>query len=143
MVGVSNHPNWITFLRNTLSNHNSSRVISYINVRLSQFYFSLWKDIFNHRDISYISFFNCDSIYFLINIYLDSFQTALRYLKDTKANINNILVITGNFNTLETIVWILLFFITLFIVIFLLTLQILWIYIYPILVTKSLLCYKL
>ena len=33
-----------------------------------------------------------------MNIYFDSSQSALRYLKDTEANIHNILVITGNFN---------------------------------------------
>ena len=98
MVGVPNHPNWITFSRNTSSDHSSSRVISYTNIRLLQFCFSLRKDIFNHRDISYISFFNSGSIYFLVNIYSDLLQTALKYLKDTEANINNVLVITGNFN---------------------------------------------
>ena len=62
LVGVSNHPNWITFSRNTSNNHDYSRVILYINIKLSQFCFSLWKDIFNHRDILYISFFNNRSI---------------------------------------------------------------------------------
>ena len=98
MVEVPNHPNWITFSRNTSSDHDSPRVISYINVRLSQFCFFLQKDIFNHRDISCVSFFNNCSIYFLINIYLDSSQTALKYFKDTEANINNILVMTEDFN---------------------------------------------
>ena len=41
LVGVPNHPNWITFFRNTSSDHDSSRVIFYINIRLLQFYFSL------------------------------------------------------------------------------------------------------
>ena len=54
--------------------------------------------MFNHRDISCVFFFNCGSIYFLINIYSDLSQTALKYLKDTEANINNILVMTGDFN---------------------------------------------
>ena len=35
LVGVPNHPNWIIFSRNTSSDHDSPRVISYINVRLS------------------------------------------------------------------------------------------------------------
>jgi len=34
----------------------------------------------------------------MINIYSDSSQIALKYLKDTEANINNILIMTGNFN---------------------------------------------
>ena len=37
-------------------------------------------------------------MYFLINVYSDSSQLALKYLKDTKVNINNILIITGDFN---------------------------------------------
>ena len=98
LVEVPNHPNWITFSRDTLSNCGSSRVISYINVRLSQFCFSSWKDIFNHRDISCVSFFNSGSIYFLVDIYSNSSQIALKYLKDTKININNVLVIVENFN---------------------------------------------
>jgi len=74
------------------------RVIMYINIRLSIFYFALQKDIFNHRDISCVFFFNCSSIYFLMNIYSDSSQIALKYLENTKANINNILIMTSNFN---------------------------------------------
>ena len=98
LVGVPNHSNQIIFSRNFSSDHNSPKVISYINVKLLQFHFSLRKDIFNHRDISCVSFFNSRSIYFLVNIYSDSLQIALKYLKDTEASINNILVITGDFN---------------------------------------------
>ena len=35
---------------------------------------------------------------FLINIYLNSSQTALKYFKNTEANINNVLVMTEDFN---------------------------------------------
>ena len=41
LVGVPNHPNWIIFYRKTSSNHDSSRIIYYINIRLLQFCFSL------------------------------------------------------------------------------------------------------
>ena len=34
----------------------------------------------------------------MINIYSDDIQSALKYLKDTEANIHNVLVMTGNFN---------------------------------------------
>ena len=34
----------------------------------------------------------------MVNIYSNSSQTALKYLKDTEANINNILVMTEDFN---------------------------------------------
>ena len=33
-----------------------------------------------------------------MNIYSDSSQMALKYLKNTKANINNALIMTGDFN---------------------------------------------
>ena len=33
-----------------------------------------------------------------MNIYFDSFHLALKYLKDTKVNIQNFLVMTGDFN---------------------------------------------
>ena len=98
MVRVPNHPNWLVFSRNLSSANNSPRIITYINIRLSSLCFSLYKDIYNHRNISLISFFNNNDIFFLINIYSDSSQSVLKYLKDTKANINNILIMTGNFN---------------------------------------------
>ena len=33
-----------------------------------------------------------------MNIYSDSSQIALKYLKNTKVNLYNVLVMTGNFN---------------------------------------------
>ena len=95
---MPNYSNWLTFFRNLSSDNDSPRVITYINIRLSSFWFSLCKDLFNHRDISLILFFNNNNIFFLINVYSDSSQSALKYLKDTKANICNILVMTDNFN---------------------------------------------
>ena len=86
-----------------MNNHDLSRVASYINIRLSYFCFSLRNDVLNHRNISCISFFNCGSIFYLINIYSDSSQTALKYLKDTEANINNILVMIRDFNIRDSI----------------------------------------
>ena len=62
------------------------------------FQFSLWKNIYNYRDICCFSFFNNTDIYYMINVYSDASQTALKYLKDTEANIHNILVMAGNFN---------------------------------------------
>jgi len=98
LVGVLNHPNWLTFSRTSSSDNNSPRVVTYVNIRLSSLCFSLCKDILNHRNISIVSFFNQNDILFLINIYSDSSQLALKYLKDTEVNINNVLIMTGNFN---------------------------------------------
>ena len=33
-----------------------------------------------------------------MNIYSDTSHSVLKYLKDTKVNINNLLIMTGNFN---------------------------------------------
>jgi len=32
LIGVPNHPNWLTFVRDPCSTNNSLRVISYINI---------------------------------------------------------------------------------------------------------------
>ena len=34
----------------------------------------------------------------MINVYLDEHQIALKYLKDTEANLCNVLVMAGDFN---------------------------------------------
>ena len=39
----------------------------------------------------------------MINIYSDSFQSVLKYLKDTESNIYNIIIITGDFNIRDSI----------------------------------------
>ena len=43
-----------------------------------------------------------------MNIYSDSSQMALKYLKNTKVNINNVLIMTGDFNIRDNI-WNILF----------------------------------
>ena len=95
---MPNHSNWLTFFRTSLSANNSPRVVTYVNIRLSSLCFSLHKDIFNHRGIFIVFFSNKNDIFFLINVYSDSSQLALKYFKDTKANISNVLIMTGNFN---------------------------------------------
>ena len=98
LVDVLDHPNWLTFSRNLSSTNNSSRVITYINIRLSSLYFSFHKNIFNHRNISLVSFFNKNNTFFLMNVYSDASESVLKYLKNTEANIHKILVITSDFN---------------------------------------------
>jgi len=65
--------------------------------------FSLQKDIFNHRDVCCCFFFNNGEIFFLLNIYSDLNQSALKYLKDTEVNICNFLIMTGDFNIRDSI----------------------------------------
>ena len=52
----------------------------------------------NHRDINLISFFNCGFICFIINIYSNDEQNALKYLKYIEVNLSNILIMTKDFN---------------------------------------------
>jgi len=98
IIRAPNHPDWVTFARNPLNDNDYLHVTLYINICLTSLRFSLQKYIFNHRNISCFSFFNKGKVFFVLNIYSDSNQSALKYFKDTKANIWNILIINGNFN---------------------------------------------
>jgi len=98
LVGVPNHPNWLTFANKSSNIHDYPRVVIYINIRLSSLHFSLCKDIFSHRNISIISLFINNGIFFLINIYSDSLHSALKYLKNTGVDISNVLAIADDFN---------------------------------------------
>jgi len=98
LVGVVNHLNWLTFIRNPESINDFSRVTIYINIRLSSLCFSLHKDIISFKDILLVSLFNNNNIFWLMNVYSDSSHPALKYLKDTKVNIHNLLIMTRDFN---------------------------------------------
>ena len=103
LMGTCHHPNWIAFARFPLDRSDSPKVISYVNICLSLLHFLLCKDIINHRDISLISFFNCNVCYYIMNVYSDSSHTALKYLKDTEVNIENIILMTGDFNIRDSL----------------------------------------
>ena len=103
LVGTSHHPNWLLFARNPTNRSDSPKVIAYINIRLSSLRFSLRSDVINHRDILLISFFNNSVCYYIMNVYSNSSHTALKYLKDIKVNIDNILVMTGDFNIRDSL----------------------------------------
>ena len=38
-----------------------------------------------------------------MNIYSDTFHSALKYLKDTEANIDNLIIMTGDFNIRDSL----------------------------------------
>ena len=103
LVGIPNHPNWLTFTREPCATIDSLRVVIYINVRLSSFRFSLHKDVINHRDILLASFFNDNNIFWIMNVYSNLSHSALKYLMDTEVNISNLLVMTGDFNIRDSI----------------------------------------
>jgi len=90
IVGASYHPSWITFLKSSTNSNDCLRVITYINTKLIGLWFLLRKNIFNYWDINLISFFNCGIMCFIINMYSDKQQNALKYLKNTEVNLNNI-----------------------------------------------------
>ena len=103
LLGIPNHPTWLTFAREPCSTNDSPRVIIYINIRLSSLCFSLRKDIINHHDILLASFFNNSIIYWIMNIYSDSSHSVSKYFKDTEVNILNLLIMTSDFNIRDSI----------------------------------------
>ena len=102
-MGSNHHPNWMTFARIPSNDKDFPRVLVYVNIHLSALCFLLRKDIFNHRDVSLISFFNNNICFYILNIYSDSSHSALKYLKDTEANINNVVLMTGDFNIRDSL----------------------------------------
>ena len=41
--------------------------------------------------------------YYIMNVYSDFSHTALKYLKDTEVNIDNVIVMTGDFNIRDSL----------------------------------------
>jgi len=103
LIDIPNHPNWLTFARESNSVNDSPKVIIYVNIRLSSLRFSLCKDVISHKDILLVSFFNNNINFWIMNIYSDSSHSALKHLKDSEANIQNLLIMTGDFNIWDNI----------------------------------------
>ena len=103
LVGTTHHLNWLSFARTLLSQSDTSRVLVYINIRLSFLCFSLWNNIIYHKDILLISFINNHICSFIMNVYSDSSHLALKYLKNIKVNVSNMLIMTGNFNIRDSL----------------------------------------
>ena len=60
--------------------------------------FALYLDIVNHHDINVLAFHSDHNINFIINIYSISNQTALQFLCQNVINLDNIIIMTANFN---------------------------------------------
>jgi len=103
LLGVPSHLNWLTFTGELYSSNDFPKVLVYINIRLASLCFSLRKDIFNHRDILLVSFFNNNSVFWILNIYSNSLHSTLKYFKNTEVNISNLLIMTGDFNIRDNI----------------------------------------
>jgi len=84
LVGTANYPNWLTFSRSLESESDHPRVVIYINIRFLPLWFSLHKNVINHKDILLVSFFNKNNTFWLMNIYSDLSYAALKYLKVLK-----------------------------------------------------------
>ena len=63
LVGVINHPNWLTFSRSLETKSDYPRVVTYINIRFIVLCFALHKNIINHRDLLLILFFNNNNVF--------------------------------------------------------------------------------
>ena len=98
LIGTCHHPNWISFARLPSNGNDSPRVISYVNIRLKPFRFLFRKDLFDYQDINLISFISNDTWHYILNIYSDLSHSALKYLKDTEVNINQVILMTDDFN---------------------------------------------
>ena len=103
LIGTVHYPNWILFATNPVNKVTAPRITAYINTHLFPLHFSLCCDIINHPDILLMSFTNNHIQYFIMNIYLDSSHTALKYLKDIKVNIDNVLIMTGDFSIRDSL----------------------------------------
>ena len=103
LIGTVHHPNWLLFTSISANRPNFPRVSAYINIRLSSLHFTLCSDIISHRDILLISFLNDYACYYIMNVYSDSSHTVLKYLKNTEVNIDNIIVMTRDFNIRDSL----------------------------------------
>ena len=81
-----------------MAQNNYTRVATYINKCFSRMRFALCLDIVNHCNINILSFHNEQDVNFIINIYSNSNQTALQFLSQNIVNLNNTIIMTGDFN---------------------------------------------
>jgi len=65
--------------------------------------FALCLDIVNYQDINILAFHNNHGINFIINIYSDSNQTALYFLSQNIINLDNTIIMTGDFNIRDSV----------------------------------------
>ena len=72
-----NYLSWIFFTRNSNNENKYPKVLTHTNIKLIRLCFSLRKDIFNHKDINLIYFFN-NSIMYLNNILIITEDLSIR-----------------------------------------------------------------
>jgi len=77
LYGTPNHPEWTLFICQDITQENYARVTTYVNKYLARMRFALQLDIINYCNINILAFYNNQDTNYIINIYLDSNQTAL------------------------------------------------------------------
>jgi len=98
IYGTPNHSDWTLFIRQNPAQENYARVTTYVNKRLQKMRFTLRLDIINHRDVNILAFHSGQHINYVINVYSDDNQSALHFLNRNIVNLNNTIVMTGDFN---------------------------------------------
>ena len=99
IYGTPNYPDWTLFIRQDPAQENYARVATYVNKKLQKTRFTLRLDIINHQDVNVLAFHSGRHINYVINVYLDDNQSALHFLNRNIINLNNTVVMTGDFNT--------------------------------------------
>jgi len=98
IYSTSNHPDWTLFIRQDPAQENYTRVATYINKKLLKMRFTLRPNIINHWDINILVFHSDQHINYIINIYSNDNQNALKFLNQNIIDLNNTVVMIGDFN---------------------------------------------
>ena len=98
IYGTPNHPDWTLFIRQNPNQESYARVATYVNKKLQKMRFTLRLDIINHRDVNVLAFHSGQLINYVINVYSDDNQSALHFLNRNIIDLNNTVVMTGDFN---------------------------------------------
>jgi len=72
--------------------------MAFIYKHFSRLCFALRKNIINHHNILLLSFFNRNECHFLMNVYLDDCQSAIKFMLDQVIDISNLLYMSKDFN---------------------------------------------
>ena len=98
IYGTPNHPDWTLFIRQDPAQENYAWVATYVNKKLQKMRFTLRLDIINYRNVNVLAFHSGQHINYVINIYSDDNQSILYFLNQNIIDLNNTVVMTGDFN---------------------------------------------
>jgi len=98
LYSYPSYPEWTLYARQPTQQDDIPRVITYINKRISSLLALLCTDLIDHRDINLISLQINHRCSYAINMYSDDHQSAIKHLQDHEINIDNVLIMAGDFN---------------------------------------------